>query len=149
MTAYLPYLMPCAVVVFVISLIWFIGFVTGWQRMARLYPMPPVSPDEKQFRMRSLSFSAINSYNNCVTFGISDMGLSISQMIVFRIGHPPIFIPWEDLLAEKKVYFKRIEVVRLVFVSHPKLQLLVSRNLCEQLAEAAGDYWPKLEDISE
>jgi hypothetical protein len=146
MAQYLPYLAPLFCILFFIGLVWAIGFVTGWRRLAKLYPMTKPLINEKKFYLKSISVSRWGSYNNCVTIGISDQGMSLSQLFFFRIGHSPVFIPWEDLLAEKVLVLKLFPVTRLILVPYPKLHLTLAQSLCNQLANAAGDYWPKIEE---
>lgn len=124
-----------------------IGFLTGWQSLAKIYPMTQSIPGEKRLYMQSMGISLISKYNNCLTVGFSDQGMSLSMPFVFRPGHSPIFIPWEDILAERFKAFKLIPSVRLILVKSPKFKLYLTQSQADKYAKHAGEYWPC--DVSE
>ena len=44
------------------------------------------------------------NYGSCLTVVVSPVGLYLRVLPLFRVGHPPLLIPWADLhgLREKK-----------------------------------------------
>jgi hypothetical protein len=51
----------------------------------------------KKFWLQSARFKRWTNYNNSLTVGANPQGLYLSQLIIFRFGHPPLFIPWGDI----------------------------------------------------
>jgi hypothetical protein len=140
--------------VLAIPLIWcavvgMIGFLSGWQRLAKVYPLSEPIEKEKTVGMQSLNLSMFSRYNNCITFGVSDKGMSIRVMSIFRIGHPPMFIPWEDMLAEDIKVYKFIPMVRLILLKDPKRKVLLREGHAKRLAKLAGEYWPKSQPVEQ
>jgi|SRR5580692_8863308 hypothetical protein len=66
-----------------------------WHRLAESYATnePPMG---KRFWMQSAAFQNAN-YSNCVTIYTSEQGLYLSLMLPFRLGHPPLLIPWREI----------------------------------------------------
>jgi hypothetical protein len=61
-------------------------------------------------------------YRSCMTLGANARGLYLAVLPLFRIGHPPLFIPWTDvsvarhdsmLLSCLEFRFRRMETVYL------------------------------------
>jgi hypothetical protein len=67
----------------------------GWQRLARDYRVvaPPVGP---QLRLDQLKVGPV-SYGGIVTATLADEGLALRTSLLFRVGHPPLLIPWQAL----------------------------------------------------
>jgi hypothetical protein len=79
--------------------------VGGWAQLAERYPV--TSPCEgPTFYMQSGSVGLVN-YKSCLTLRICATGLRLSVLFPFRVGHPPILIPWKEFhsTAEKRVFF--------------------------------------------
>lgn len=128
------------------GLIWFIGMLTGWQKLSRVYPKNQPIAGEKFFCMRSMRIGRMGGYNNALTIGISDQGMSLAMPLPFRMGHPPIFIPWEDMIAEKVTYLKWISMIQLTLLKLPDIHLHFEQKLADKLQEASKGYWPKVQD---
>lgn len=64
-------------------------------------------------------------------------GLYLSVLLFLRIGHPPLFIPWGDIMASD---FPRglIQRVELRFKRLPGVPVIVSRALAEHLAKESN-----------
>lgn len=65
----------------------------GWAALAGQYPAPGPATG-RTFSMRSAKFGLFSSYRNCLTVSLSLSGIHMQPMIVFRVGHKPILIPW-------------------------------------------------------
>jgi hypothetical protein len=55
------------------------------------------------------------SYNNCLTVGGDERGFYLAVLFPFRMGHPPLCIPWRDIhdrVRERRffVHWDRFEV---------------------------------------
>lgn len=81
------------------------------------------------------------NYNNCLTIGASPAGLYMAMPWLFRIGHPPIFIPWNDVTVSRaKVLFWNI--VRFQLGRENPITFGFREDLAEQIRHAAGSSWP-------
>jgi hypothetical protein len=73
-----------------------IARVGGWARLAEQYRHD--GPFEgRKWRFRSANFGRWTSYGGVLTVGGDRQGLYLAVMPLFRIGHPPLFIPWQDV----------------------------------------------------
>lgn len=69
--------------------------VGGWRKLARHYGTD-LSPQGARLSWQSGKLNAV-SYNNCLTIDISENGIYLSIMVLFRPGHQPLLIPWSDI----------------------------------------------------
>jgi hypothetical protein len=67
----------------------------GWRRLGERYAARDV-PLGERFLMRSVGVGWV-SYNNCLTFRRGHDGFYMSVWYIFRLGHPPLYIPWSDV----------------------------------------------------
>jgi hypothetical protein len=76
------------------GVVWLVGQV-GWRRLARDYETDaPITG--RTFRMASASIGWA-TYSNTLTISIEPGGLRLAPMLLFRPGHPPVLIPWDDI----------------------------------------------------
>jgi len=88
-----------------------ISVAGGWRRLARTYPAPPGKPEGRKFSGQSGGFGWCN-YNRCLTIHTSPEGLRLSIMFLFRLGSPPILIPWGEI--------RNCEVKRFLWIKSVK-----------------------------
>lgn len=74
----------------------FIAKSGGWRLLARRFRMNSSFVGEK-WSMQSAAMRFGVSYNNCLTVGANSMGLFVQPMILFRLWHPPLFVPWSEI----------------------------------------------------
>jgi hypothetical protein len=97
-----PYL---ALMVFIAISVLYGGVMAGmggWRILAERYPMPVAPPmDEECFRFASMRTAwglfGTAAYQGCVEIGVGSRGISLALWAPFRLFHPPMFIPWEDV----------------------------------------------------
>ena len=117
-----------------------IGAVSGWRRLAMRYP--EVRPFTGQlWRFQSGRMRNAMGYNNCLTVGADGLGLHLSVLFLFRVGHAPVFVPWGAVRVspERWLFLRRF---RLDFRDEPGVSLAISDRLAERLKTAAGSAWP-------
>jgi hypothetical protein len=77
-----------------------IAAISGWQSLAKRYRTEREFPAHRrglqsaQMRMRA-------GYNNILTVGSDAEGIYLDVLILFRPGHPRLFIPWTEVQAEE------------------------------------------------
>jgi hypothetical protein len=117
-------------------LVCFVLSITGgWHVLAARYATK-VSFSGERFHFRSARVGGVN-YGGCLTFGSGPAGLYLAILFPFRIGHPPLAIPWSDVSAReaRRWLFHEVE---LYFANAPGVSLWISRGLADALLEASG-----------
>lgn len=97
---------------------WLLSRLSGWSLLARHYRAKTDVAGESA-HLRSGRIGTIN-YHSCLGFRVNDDGLRIAVAFPLRLGHPPLFIPWNQLhhIAEDPILYSR--KVRLS-IGHPTL----------------------------
>jgi hypothetical protein len=73
-----------------------IAAVSGWRLLAQVYPL--TTPfNGQRWRFRSARMRWATNYSGCLTIGANVRGLYLGVLYVFRIGHPPVFVPWPEV----------------------------------------------------
>jgi hypothetical protein len=73
---------------------------------------------------------------------VNPNGIYLSVLFIFRIGHPPLFIPWPDVSMREKrflIFFKQVE---LRFAKCSSIPFVISRRLMNRISEALGGINP-------
>jgi hypothetical protein len=74
----------------------FVAWAGGWAELAMHYRNE--GPFEgRKWRFSSARFGSGTSYSGMLTVGANRQGLYLAVLPLFRPGHPPLFIPWEDV----------------------------------------------------
>lgn len=114
--------------------------MTGWHRLAQQFPLQGDFPRER-WRFKGATARYGSHYNNCLTIGASPAGLYMAMPWLFRVGHPPLFIPWsETTIYRAKVLFWN--VVRFQFGRETPITFGFREDLADQIRRAAGPSWP-------
>jgi hypothetical protein len=74
---------------------------------------------------------------NIYIMGSSYKGLYLGVLFPFRIGHPPLLIPWRDLKIEKVKSFMSNKVV-FKFKDGTARPLEIKERMAEKLIEGSG-----------
>ncbi|PQO25051.1 hypothetical protein C5Y96_26465 [Blastopirellula marina] len=88
-------IIPIAFVTIGGSLMFAFAAIGGWRDLARRYPAEE-KPEGEYYHFRSGSFSGIG-YKNVLTVGVCDDGLYLAVFFLFRVAHPPLFLPWSEV----------------------------------------------------
>ncbi|MBA4850819.1 hypothetical protein [Emticicia sp. BO119] len=70
--------------------------VGGWQTLARKYETTKDIQVDQQFANENGKFG-LSRYKFTLTVGFSKRGLFFANNPFFRIGHPPMLIPWSAI----------------------------------------------------
>ena len=104
------------------------SFLSGWWELSRNYRSTTIF-DGTRFRFQSASMRLGTSYGNCVNLGVNQNGLYLSVLFLFRLGHPPLFIPWPDVSTTKKRFLFFFKQVELRFGKYPSIRFVISQRL--------------------
>jgi hypothetical protein len=110
--------------------------MSGWHKLAEKYiRIDFVSGEKWRFRSARLRHSV--GYNGCVNFYANSEGLGISIFFPFRVGHPPLFIPWTDISISKETKFFRKMISFKVGREFP-IPIIVYERLGYKILAVAG-----------
>ncbi|HTR40846.1 MAG TPA: hypothetical protein VMH87_04460 [Pseudomonadales bacterium] len=112
-----------------------ISMLGGWRRLAESFPARG-EPSGKQFSMQGGKVGQAN-YSGCLTIYSSPEGLYLSIMFPFRLGHPPLFIPWDAIHNVKTRRFLWVESVTFD-VGSPSIARL---QLPKKIFEGHSNVW--------
>jgi hypothetical protein len=117
-----------------------LSHIGGWASLADQYRC--TEPFEgSRWNFERGQFRWIAGYNNCLTMGADPRGLFLGIFPLFRVAHPPLFIPWREISVSRKKIF-RVKYVRLLLGNELKIPLTISEPLAQKLQAAAGSSWP-------
>ena len=113
-----------------------LSFAGGWRALSRAYPVS-LPPSGRSFNLKSGRLGMTN-YNGCLRFVAGAPGLGLSILFLFRVGHPPLFVPWSDVSVEfRKAWLGAW--ADFSFAKCPGVRLRVSRGLGERLLAEGGN----------
>lgn len=90
--SFLLVLFPVAFVALWCGVSVLIAFVGGWSRLAREFRATD-KPAGNAFYLQGGSVG-MTQYKGCLVIYTSAAGLYLSVLLPFRLGHPPLLIPW-------------------------------------------------------
>ena len=70
----------------------------AWGRLAGEYLAPDPAGLSVQFRIARAKLGIV-SYNGVIKAGPSPLGLALRVVGLFRVGHPPLLVPWQAFAA--------------------------------------------------
>jgi hypothetical protein len=104
--------------------------LSGWHGAAGIYRNNSEVP-ENTFNFQSARINLID-YNGCLIFGVNNKGLIIKVMVLFRLGNPTLFIPWEDILVKDSSGFL-FNGKLITFKRYDEMKVRISNRLAERL----------------
>lgn len=134
-----PVVVPVAFVVWWCFVVWLVGSVFGWGRLASRYPARESFPGTPH-RFKSGKVGLAN-YSGVLTVGASADGLYLAVLFPFRPGHPPLFIPWADVTAKVVRPWLAGEWLEFRFAQCPRTVLKLPAKLGHRLAADANRSW--------
>jgi hypothetical protein len=69
-----------------------VASLMGWGRLATHFQVPALSPGPRY--SSGLASLGVGSYRNTVDATVSSEGMGLAADFIYRVGHPPLLIPW-------------------------------------------------------
>lgn len=69
----------------------------------------------------------------CLSIGVNREGLFLAVIPIFRIGHPPLFIPWHDISTEDRKQLIFFRAVKFIFRKCPDVHMVFSKKLAGRI----------------
>ena len=118
-----------------------IAQITGWATLARRFratsPPPPQTWNRQTTRMR---WSA--RYGRCLTVGADPAGLYLAPFFLYRVGHPPLLLPWPEVSVRRRWKVLFLRYVELQLGREEQIPLRISGALADRIQAASGQNWP-------
>lgn len=73
----------------------------GWAALGKRFGADR-APIGRVFSGQSAQLRRFCNYNNCLTVIVSEEGFYVRVWPMFRLGHPPLLIPWKELHDPKE-----------------------------------------------
>jgi hypothetical protein len=128
----------------VISLL--IGAASGWMTLARQFRLTS-SFTGPTWGAQSAQMRWTVRYGHCLPVGADVIGLYLSALFLFRIGHPPLFLPWSEISVWKRRKFLWFRYVELRLGREAQLPFMIDSHVADRIREAAETNWP-IEPVS-
>ena len=111
-----------------------ISFMSGWRSLRKSYraDFPFVG---KKLTMKSARMRWGTNYGAVMTIGAGREGLYLAVIFLFRVGHPPLFIPWTDISTEAGRHLTFFQTVTFTFRKCPEIPVVFSKKLAEQILQ--------------
>jgi len=136
-----PIFIPLYFVGFWIVICFGISLIGGWHKMGRVYAAEqPFQGESWSFQDAGLRY--FTSYHNVLKIGANPEGLSLAVFPLFRAGHPPLFIPWQDISVLPGMSLW-VPIYKFEFRQVPDVPLRLREKLAMQIKGAAGAAWPE------
>lgn len=108
LSAFIGFLLFFALVVMLISK------MGGWSNLAQKYPAKQFLGKElKTFPMSSLQIGYFGQYSGVVNIKVYPEGIWLRPGFIFKFGHSPIFIKWNDVKTLNKTTFLFTEKLKI------------------------------------
>ncbi len=113
-----------------------LAVIGGWSRLAEYY-QSQTDFSGKKWHFQSGRLGLVN-YSGSLTLGSNYYGLYLAVFPLFRVGHPPLLIPWSDVtIAEHRGWL--FSYREFAFTRVPTVKLRVLRSLGDKLTSAQTD----------
>lgn len=119
------------------GIVFAIGATGGWRRLGKRYRRDAREFTGQRWEMQSAVMGGLARYNHILTIGADMRGLYLDVIGLFRAGHPPLYVPWEQVeMRERRGWLFRY--VDFTFPAVPGVRLSLLRPLAENVARAGG-----------
>lgn len=96
-----------------------LSLLSGWWSLSRRFraSAPSVGRHlrfESGSMGRGVGFGAV-SFGSCLFVTVNDRGIRLAMFLLFRLMHPPLFIPWTDVesVSDQRLFFWRITAIHI------------------------------------
>lgn len=116
-----------------IVMVFALALASGWTRLARAYPPPPLRRGKSvRFQNAQVGKHLMGGINNGLNILVHEEGLRFSVVIV-GFAYRAFFVPWEDV----EVIDRTKTHVRLIFAREPNVPLKISPRTFERIMALA------------
>jgi hypothetical protein len=135
------YVFPIFFVALWVFVTYWVALVGGWRLLAKRFRAEGPFSGQK-WHMQSAAMRWMSHYNNALTVGANVDGLFMVPFVLFRAWHPPLFVPWAEIIAQGKTQLIFFKVIELRLGSREQVPFSIRPSLAARLELAAGENWP-------
>ncbi len=140
MTFLKPAYFPLFFICFWSGVSFLISLIGGWFELGRAY-RSVTRFQGSRFNFQNAYLRLMTSYRGIVTVGGNSEGFFASVFLPFRIGHPPLFVPWQDVSVRPDMCLW-VRVYEFRFRQVPTVRFRLREKVGKKIQEAAGSAWP-------
>jgi hypothetical protein len=118
---------------------WIIGAM-GWRTIASLYP--DRNPPENYPLEGVMGRVGVAQYRGVLMLGVSDAGIHMSVQVLFRVGHPPILVPWHAIESVSAGHAVRWLSTRALALRGTRVRVALREGAFDELVQLSGARWP-------
>lgn len=141
-----PALVCCFALYFLalwISVLYFLSLISGWHLLAKTFRAnAEIVKDITWSGHASMRWGT--SYSGALYIGGNCEGLRLAVWVIFRVGNPPLFVPWKQITIQKSPWYALYFSVTLILGSTEHIPFRISKRTARKLSQAAGSGWPDL-----
>ena len=125
-----PYVFPFLFIGMWVLVLKILSIKSGWVKLVEKYCFLEKFKG-KYYRSQSAKIKKVN-FSGSLEMGVNERGLYLIPMILFRLFHKPILIPWVEIHGEafSRFLFKGY---RLKLKSYPDIMIEVSRKTFKRM----------------
>jgi len=111
-----------------------VSWVSGWHSLVRRfkYQAEPYADIESSGSFASVYLRYWSHYSGVVFLTAGEDALYVSIMFLFRVGHPPLRIPWGEIRFGRRKFFFRTYIV-LTLGNEEKIPMRISLRMARNL----------------
>ncbi|MBX7207718.1 MAG: hypothetical protein K1X78_05385 [Verrucomicrobiaceae bacterium] len=113
------------------GIVWIMSRAGGWNRLAARYPAGTRAPEGEECR-RVFGMVGMARYKGILKLHFARDGFFMEVMPIFKIGHPPLFIPWAEVVDRKPFQLLWFRTVRLTIGSPAAGTITLPADLVEK-----------------
>ncbi|MBU1050513.1 hypothetical protein KKG90_10885 [Candidatus Bipolaricaulota bacterium] len=119
------------------GVVWLAAAAGGWRRLATHFTTPiPFEGEVTRFATARLRMC---DYSGVLCLGVSELGISLVPIAIFRPFHAPLFIPWTQIeiaLYKRTAWYR--QGVQLTFPSVPRTSIIFYGRAADRLLPYIG-----------
>jgi hypothetical protein len=122
-------------VVFWCAICFLIGLLSGWSALGARYRKQS-EPDGEVKTAGPFSYTVYmrfwSHYSGVIRLAAAEDALYASVLSIFRVGHPPLRIPWEEIEMSRTRYFW-LKQIQLTLGNEEKIPMRISERMARNL----------------
>ncbi len=138
---WLPVIVVALVVIAWAPMLILTARVSGWKRLAHLYPSRQPATGPGSFRCSPI-LMGMSNYRGGARLTPDESHLHFAQSALLRPGHPSFSVPWSDITASRDEWpwfpLKGHPMVRLTLAKDPERRILMPLRDGEAIVAASG-----------
>jgi hypothetical protein len=131
--------------VFFITLWCFISFLisrlSGWSTLSNRFSATLPFSGQK-WNWQSARMRLGTNYGNSLIVGADPSGLFLATIFVFRIGHTPLLLPWNEVSIRRRWQVLSFRYLELTLGREEQIPFRLNGRLADRIRSAAGQSWP-------